>query len=192
MIKRFVTEKFMENLKNVYKMLNSILYEYEETNGFAFVDESKGDCRNYYDKRLQNIRKEVDCSFWYCKDARERLYGIIDDIMYIVGCCEIPGVPERWHKTNPNLDYYNGVYNVIDDDFDAFKKIRDGEMCFKFKFIPTLEDYIERKKYFEEKYKKYSDSNMEVNEDRICQDELVATLSVLFAMEFSEYAVENI
>ncbi len=191
MIRKCVTEKFMENLKNIYKMLNDILYEYEETKGFAVVDESKGDCRDYYDKRLQNIKKEVDCSFWYCKEVRKKLYGIINDVMYIIGCCEIPGVPERWHRINPNLNYFDGVYDVIDEDFDAFKKIRDGEMCFTFKFIPTLEDYIERKKYFKEKYRKYNDCNFNVTIDRLYQDELVATLSVLSAMEFSQYIVER-
>ena len=53
MFRKNVTDKFMENLKNIYKMLNDILYEYDKTSRFTIVDEKKDDCRNYYDKRLQ-------------------------------------------------------------------------------------------------------------------------------------------
>ena len=189
MIRKIVSKSFMDELKNIYKMINNLLYEYEETDGFTIALNTQEEAKEHYNKRLQNSRKEVDSSFWCCRDAGKRLYGIIDDIMYIIGSDEIPGVPERWLGINPFLKYFDGVYNVINDDFEAFKQIRDGEMCFHFNFIPTLEEYIERNKYMAERYKKYSDCNIKATEIRLLQDELVNTLSIIFAMEFSKYVV---
>lgn len=186
MIKKFISEKIMDNIGSIYKSLNAILYEYEDTNGFDAISQNES-----YDKRLQHIRKDVDHLFWHCREIREKLYNIIDDILYITGSAEIPGVPERWNKVNPCLKYFDGVFDMIDDDFDSYQKIKDGKMCFSFKFIPTLEDYIERKNYLELRKKKYENCNIDVTEDRLYQDELVATFSVLFAMEFSQYVIEN-
>ena len=60
-------------------------------------------------------------------------------------------------------------------------------MCFEFSFIPTLEEYMERKKYFKEKRNKYSDCNIDVTEARLYQDELVKTFAIVFEAEISKY-----
>ena len=187
MNKNYTAEIFAE-LNNIYKELNKILYEYETSQGFSYIPWTNKDGKEFYEERIKNIKQNIDAHFWSAQEIRKKLYHITDEVLYVIKSADFPGVPERWTRQNHNLSYFDVVYDVIESDIEAFKVIKEDKNTISFNFIPEIEDYIERKRYFERKYEQYKKCNVDITVEGLYQQELVNTFSVIFATEFSSYS----
>lgn len=124
--------------------------------------------------------------FWERKVAK-KLSRIIEDTEYFVNQCLIPGVVTRWKRINPQLVYFDCAFDMMEKCPEFYLEMRRGLTDVHLSCYPDAEFIAKRKAYFERIREKNKLKNTEYSEDRIFQDELLNTLTLLFEDEFMEY-----
>lgn len=124
-------------------------------------------------------------------DTLGKLERIIGEVRWFVKNFETPGVAERWLEINPKLNYFDPVYDVIEEDSDLYLEIENGqwkmwETTIHFGCHPTVKDLLERKAYFDAIKKENEEQNNQFSEERIFQNEVVRTLGMVMAHDFPE------
>lgn len=140
---------------------------------------TKEDGEGYFNKLMMEIRQDVDKTFVNKPIIRKRLYELVDEVDFIINSCEVPGVPDNWLKLNPNIKYFDSVFDIIEENPELYKSIKNEHLRgnpIQFNFFPSKQEIAERQKYFEEKRQKYPTRTI----DRFYQDELVETLNKRF------------
>lgn len=173
-------------IKMVYRKLWDLLSLYEETEAFnkIFEEGKKPDELNYLIKKLDEIRGDVYTMFLGEGKIKKGLIQIVDETEYFVRRYERPGVVERWLKLNPRLQYFDVAFELVEEIPKAYEEFCENSLS---AFRPDKQLIAEQKAYFKEKKQAASNSNIHISEEKMYQNELLRTLSILFEKTFQEY-----
>ena len=177
------------SIKTVYGMLWEVLALYEKTDCYNKVPEGEKeiDIWDYMGGKLLDIRKTIDTIFLGEEELREKLNFIVDETEQFVRTYERPGVGKRWRRINPQILFFGCAFDLMETCPDKYKEISWGLTELKLACYPD-ETLIEaRNRYFVESKKKIEDGNLKYTEDRVFQNELLRTLTLVFENDFKEY-----
>ena len=180
------------SLNYIYRMLNNLLYELEPSSHYSYQPGSEEDGYSYYDMKLQSIRNEIDSRFWNQNRTREKLYRLVDEVEYLIKSYSIPGAATRWLDINPKLKYFDGVFDVKEEDPETYERIKQGlvelenGIKISFCFYPTKEECEARRKYFEKLNNKNMMQNNQYSYSRLYQNEVVETFRMVFEKDFEK------
>lgn len=143
--------------------------DYEEA--FAKVPEGEdvsgspgeGAALDFVERKISEIRKSVEPQL-LGEEIAQKLNQIIDETEYFIKQGEVPGVAARWKQINPQLDYFDSAFYLAHDYYSS--------------------NLAARNKYLAKAKEKYERDHLEYLEERVFQDELLHTLTLLFE-EFS-------
>lgn len=177
------------SMKTVYGMLWEVLALYEKTDCYNKVPEGEkeADIWDYMGDKLLNVRKMIDALFLGEEELREKLNYIVDETEQFVRSYELPGVVKRWRRMNPRMLFFDRVFDFMEACPDEYKEISRGLTEVKFSCYPDESLIEERKRYFAASKKKIEDGNLQYTEDRVFQDELLRTLTLVFEHDFKDF-----
>lgn len=185
------SEKSSEELQSnsvqmVFGMLYDILALYESSDCYNCIpntDKMDG-AWEYFEGLIVNVRKKLTTDLLGRRDSEEyqKLEQIIDETEIFIKSYSRPGVVKRWRELNPQINYFDCVFDLIDELGleTALKLYSEGS----FAFFPS--DYIikARDMYFAEKAMRNADGNLRYTETRLFQNELLQTLAMVFENDF--------
>lgn len=169
----------LDNANEIYNQLNQVLYLLELSCYFNYIPNTEDDGKAYFSKMMIDIRKDADRLFGNKPIVRKRLYELIDEVDFIINSCEVPGVPQSWIDVNPNIKYFDCVYDMIEKNPMLYMEIKEQNMngCrVGFRYYPTTRDIIARQAFFNEGRRNYPTRT----DERLYQDALVETLNIRF------------
>lgn len=176
------------SIKTVYGMIWDILALYEKTDGYNSVPgEENVDIWDYLGDKLLKIRKTTDMLFLGEREIKTKMSRIIDETEQFVRSYEIPGVVTRWKKMNPQILFFECAFELMESCPDSYKEMKWGLTDLKLACYPDETLVKERDRYFETMKKKIADGNFQYSEERIFQNELLRTLTLVFENDFKEY-----
>ena len=171
----------------VFSALWDILSLYEISDGYNYRPDtgSLEGAEEYFETLLDDLRERWGIGRWGSISEMLRSsigFYIADKLGYIIYETEVfvksysvPGVSRRWREINPHLNYYDPVFDLLEElppkEFDAFR-----DFC---SYHPTQRDIPLRRLYF---------SALEGREDgadmAYFQEELLDTLVRVFKKDF--------
>lgn len=184
-----VANEIRTSMKTVYGMLWEVLALYEKTDCYNKVPEGEkeADIWDYMGGKLLDVRKTIDTLFLGEEKLREKLNYIVDETERFVRSYERPGVVKRWRQINSQMLFFDRAFDLMETCPDMYKKISWGLSELKLDCYPD-ETLIEaRKRYFAEAKQKIEDGNLQYTEDRVFQNELLRTLTLVFEHDFKDY-----
>lgn len=186
-------KKITNELKEVYLALYEILDEIEDSENYNYIPGTLEDGFKYYEKKLDKIRVLINTRFLDNKKVRDKLLRIVDETEIFIKSYSIPGVVKRWKEINKKITYFDAVYDICYQNFELYNAIcneditLDNSTLLLFSFVPTLNDFRERAKYFDEIARKNEQGNLQYSEDHIFKIELLKTLELVFEHDFTEF-----
>ena len=182
-------------IKKVYQELWALLSLLEETEFFNKVPKGEkrdenlngDDAVKYVERKIAEIRKSVEPLFPEEGEIVMKLDQIIDETEHFTKQYEVPGVVTRWKQVNPQLIYFDCAFDLMEKCPEEYLKMRRGLTDIHLSCYPDSELVAQRDAYFERVKEQYKRKNIECSEDRIFQDELLNTLTLLFEDAFKEY-----
>lgn len=182
-------------LKTVYQELWALLSLFEETEFYYKLPKGEKEAENadedavgkYVEERICGIKKCVDSLFLGEKKIAGKLNRIIDETECFVNQCSIPGVVTRWKRINPQLIYFDCAFDVMEKCPKFYLEMCRGLTNIHLSCYPDSELVAKRKAYFERIREENKLKNIEYSEERIFQNELLNTLTLLFENDFMEY-----
>lgn len=177
------------SIKTVYGMLWDVLALYEKTDCYNKVPEGEmeADIWDYMGDKLLEVRKAVDMLFLGENIVKAKLIGIIDETEQFVRSCERPGVVTRWRKINPQIMFFDCAFDLMETCPDMYKEISWGLTELKLACYPDETLVQARNRYFATAKKTIEDGNLQYSEDRVFQNELLRTLTLVFENDFNGY-----
>lgn len=135
-------------ITEVFELLWDILSLYEESDCYNYLPGTKDNegAWEYFDGLILNVRKKANSLFLGERDSEEyrKLNTIIDETEKFVKCFELPGVVIRWREINPRLNYYDPVFNMVEElSPEVWRRLR-----YMFGYRPTQWDLQMRERYF--------------------------------------------
>ena len=181
-------KEIRKTIRKVYGSLWDILALYEKTDGYNTVPQGSEEKDIWEDmgSRLLQVRRQVHVLFLGQGELRTRLLNIVDETEFFVRKYERPGVVKRWLQINPKLLYFDSSFQLMEEDPECYKQISRGLSRVELPCYPDSELIANRKKYFEEIHKKCEAGNFRYSDDRIFQDELLHTLTLVFENDFKD------
>lgn len=184
-----------KTIKEVYQKLWALLSLFEETEFFYKVPKGEkiagnshgDDAKKYVERKIAEIRKSVEPLFPEEEEIVRKLDQIIDETECFVNQCEIPGVETRWKQINPQLIFFDCAFEIMEECPEIYTDVRKGLTDVRLSCYPDPELAAQRNAYFVRVKEQYKRKNIECSEDRIFQDELLNTLTLLFEDAFQEY-----
>ena len=179
-------KEISHEIKMVYRKLWDLLSLYEESEAFSNIFEAgkKLDEWNYLGKKLDEIRGNVYTMFLGERKIKKDLIKIVDETEYFVRRYEVPGVVERWLELNPKLRYFDVAFELIETSPEAYEEFLVNTPS---AFRPDEELIAKQKAYFQKIKQTASDRNIPISEEKMYQNELLRTLSILFEDAFRKY-----
>ena len=182
-------------IKEVYQKLWELLSLLEETEFFNKVpkgekmaeDPNGDDAIRYVERKIAEIRKSVEPLFPEEEEIVRKLDQIIDETEHFTKQYEMPGVVTRWKQINPQLLYFDCAFEIMEECPEIYADIRKGLTDSHLSCYPDSELVAKKNAYFARVKEQYKSKNIECSEDRIFQDELLNTLTLLFEDAFKEY-----
>lgn len=173
--------------EKIYRMLYDIFSLYDTSNCFNEIPRSvKVEEENYFSKLLDQVQKEIDCEIGReNEEIRNQLNDIVRASRIFVQSYSVPGVVESWLEINPNLRYYDPIFQIVESNPQLYEEITQGKyggIQFRFKIAPEelLVEVKARRAYFEKLNDDNRKHNFQFTEERYFQDELLETLKRLF------------
>ena len=184
-----MTNEIRTSIKTVYGMLWDVLALYEKTDCYNELPkgESGGDVWDYMGDKLLNVRKTINMLFLGEDDIKDKLVRIVDETEQFVRIYERPGVVKRWKKINPQILFFECAFDLMENCPNMYKEISWGFTDLKLACYPDDTLVEARKRYFAEAKKKIEDGNFQYSEDRVFQNELLRTLTLVFENDFRGY-----
>lgn len=175
-------------VKTVFGMLYDVLSLYEASGGFNYIPgtRDRDGAWGYFEGMIERIRKMVISEFLGQRtgDTFKKLSNIIEETERFVKSFSIPGVADRWRTINPKIDYFDCVYDVIDEMGREAAKQMEQTGILSFRFFPDEPEVMKRALYFRIKRDKNERGNLQYSEERIFQTELLETLAMVFEHDF--------
>lgn len=176
-----------KSVKTIFGMLHDILALYESSGCYNYIpgtENTDDDPAEYFEGLIENIRKKLTADFTGERDNMvcQKLDRIIGETEVFVKSYSVPGVVTRWQTINPKINYFDSVFDIIDEVGieEARDLFRNGMLA----FFPS-DDFIKsRKVYFAHKEPANTKDNLQYSDDRIFQDELLRTLVMVFKNDF--------
>lgn len=170
-------------------MLWDVLSLYEKTECYNRVPKElgEGDIWEFMGNKLQEVRKEVSKSFLGEEEIRTKLFQIVDEAEHFVRIYERPGVVIRWKQINPRIIFWDCSFDIKKGGQQEYRKVSWGLSNLKFSCYPDESLEEARKRYFEETEKKIKEHNLRYSEERVFQDELQRTLTLVFEQDLKDY-----
>ena len=180
--------KIKNAIKEVYQELRALLSLYVETDCFNKVPEGEveEDPQEFISRRIGEIRKSVESLFLGERKFARKLNQIIDETEHFTKQYARPGVVIRWKQINPQLLYFEDAFEIMENNPELYLKMRRGLTNLRLSCYPDSELVAQRDVYFTKAKEDYERNNLEYSEERIFQDELLNTLTLLFEDEFKE------
>ncbi len=180
-----------KSIKTVFCELWEILALYEKTDCYNIVldKDSKSDIWDYMGERFLHVRKTVNVLFLGESELRKKLIQIVDETEYFVRRYEKPGVVKRWKEINPSLLFFDVSFDILDESPKIYKKMCRGLSDIHLACYPDEELIYAKKEYFKQINQANEDNNLQYSEERIFQNELLQTLTLVFENDFKEYLV---
>lgn len=176
-------------IKTVFSQLYDLIGLYEETECYNRVPGDKSaDSWKYLEKKLFAIRRTVDTFLPGESETAGKLHTIVDETEHFVKSYERPGTVLRWKQLNPQLVFFDCSFEMMDAlDKETYLSMQRGLTNVRLSLYPDEEFVAARNAYFEEIRKKNEEHNLKYSEDRIFQNEMLATLKAVFEHDFQEY-----
>lgn len=177
------------SVKTVYGMLWTVLAMYEKTDCYNEVpkNETADDIWNLMGDKLDEVRKKTNMEFLGNEELRTKMNNIIDETEVFVRRYEIPGVVKRWKQINPKILFFDCTFDIMEECPDNFRKISLGLTNLKLSCYPDESTVKARKKYFADIKKRIESDNLRYSDERVFQNELLRTLTLVFEHDFKEY-----
>lgn len=183
-----MVEEIRTSIKTVYGMLWDLLALYEKTDCYNKLPEGEngGDIWDFMGDNLLNVRKTIDVLFLGEEDIKEKLIRIVDETEQFIRNYERPGVVKRWKKINPQILFFECAFDLMETCPDTYKEISWGLTDLKLACYPDESLVEARERYFATAKKKIEEGNLQYSEDRVFQNELLRTLTLVFENDFKE------
>ena len=177
------------SMKTVYGMLWDILALYEKTDCYNRVPkgEPEVDIWDYMGDKILEARRTINMIFLGEEVLREKLIQVVDETEQFVRRYEKPGVVKRWKQINPQMLFFECAFVLMETSPDVYKKISWGLSDLKLACYPDETLVKARRRYFAAAKKKIEEGNLQYTENRIFQNELLRTLTLVFENDFKEY-----
>ena len=179
-------ELHSDSVRDVFGMLYDILAKYESSdcyNRIPGTDDTDGAWK-YFEGLIGGVRKKLTADFLGKRDCDtyKKLEQIIDETEVFVKSYSVPGVVKRWRKINPQINFFDCVFDLIDEL--GMETARVLNRAGRFAFFPS--DFIikARDMYFAEKAVRNVEGNLQYTETRLFQNELLQTLAMVFENDF--------
>ena len=184
-----MAKEIRESIKTIYGMLWEILALYEKTDCSNKVpeNETEKDIWDYLGDKLMSVRKNIDMLFLGQEEPAQRLREIVDETEAFVRRYERPGVVKRWKRINPQILFFECSFEIMEKFPEVYKEISWGLSNLKLACYPDENLIAARKKYFAEANRKIEEGNLQYTEERVFQNELLRTLTLVFEHDFKEY-----
>lgn len=176
------------SIKTVYGMLWDVLALYEKTDCYNRMPEGEkaADIWEFMGDKLLDVRKTIDTLFLGEEEIKKKLIRIADETEHFVRVYERPGVVTRWRKINPQMLFFDCAFDLLEECPEKYREISRGLTDFKLGCYPD-ETLIEaRRRYFAASRKKMEEDNLQYTEDRVFQNELIRTLTLVFQHDFED------
>ena len=177
-----------EPVQVIFGMLYDLLSLYASSGGFNRIPgtENRNGAWNHFEERIDRIRKQLVPLFWGRRESEtfQKLEQIVKETEILLKSFSIPGVVPRWRAINPAINYYDCVYDLIDElGREAAQQFhRSGNISFA--FFPDETEVDERNRYFRKKQRENAEGNLQYTKERIFQMELLETLTKVFEHDF--------
>lgn len=183
------TKEIRTSIKSVYGMLWEVLALYEKTECYNTVPAGakEQDIQEYLRNRLLEVKKEIKGLFSDEEKIGAQLTEIVDETEQFANTCEIPGVVERWKQINPNIVFFDCAFDIRETCPELFEEMRRGLTYLNLSCYPDDTLAAARNEYFEKVKQKLEEEHLEYSEERVFQDELLRTLTLVFEHDFKEY-----
>lgn len=175
-----------DTVKAVFGTLYDILAQYEASDCFNCIpgtNDTDG-AWVHFEGLIEGVRKKLTTDFLGKRDSEEhrKLERIIDETEIFIKSYSVPGVVERWQMINPQIKFFDCVFDLIDElGMETAQALnRAGRLA----FFPGEYDIKARDMYFAEKAVRNIEGNLRYTETRIFQNELLLTLAMVFEKEF--------
>ena len=178
------------DLNRIYAMMNEFVYWIAESQYYNYKPGTEEDGEEFFERKIWELRKEIDNCFWNNKEYCEKLHQLADEVEYLVCACEIPGVAERWYQVNPKLRYFDCVFQFVEEKSELYLKIQQGKLRDQngfqigFRFEPDAAEITQQKQYFKEKKEKARKNHVKFSETRLYQMEVASVFREIFRREF--------
>lgn len=175
-------------IKTVYAELWELFSRYESSEAYNKVpDGVRADAADYWAGKLMNIRRSA-ASLFLGEDLLRRITErILDEAERFLKAYEVPGVVTRWKQINPRMLYFDCCFELARKEPDLCRKITRGLTPYRLSCCPDEELVREREHYFSGVRRKEQCYGQQYSEERIFQDELLRTLTMVFEQDFKEY-----
>lgn len=176
------------SIQTVYRMLWEILALYEKTDSYNSVPEGEKevDVWDYMREKLVKVRKIIAMLFHRHEEIQHTLYRIVDETEEFVRKYERPGVAMRWKKINQNMLFFDAAFDIMESCPEIYREMRLGLSYVRLACYPDEELIAARKKYFEELDRRMEEDHVQYSDDRIFQDEVLRTLTLVFQHDLKD------
>ncbi|HIX28165.1 MAG TPA: hypothetical protein H9858_00510, partial [Candidatus Blautia stercoravium] len=91
-------------------------------------------------------------------------------------------------QINPKLLFFDCAFDLMEQlDKDVYLCMQRGLTNTRLSLYPDEKLIMDRKRYFQEIYKKNQENNLQYSEERIFQNEMHNTLKLVFENDLKEY-----
>lgn len=175
-----------ESVKAIFSMLYDILAQYESSGCYNYIPGTKNTdgAWQYFEGMIGNVRKKLIADFLGKRDDTvcKKLEQIIDETEIFVKSYSVPGVVLHWKKINPQIFFFDCVFDMIDKL--GAETARELFLKGLFEDFPDSNVIKARKNYFVRKRSENTENNLQYSEERLFQNELLLTLAMVFENDF--------
>lgn len=183
-----MTKAISMDLKRIYSELWEVLAAYETTECYNKIPKHEElDVQTLLKIKFYNIRKMIDTLFLGKQEIADKLHNIVDEVEYFTKKYEMPGVVLRWKQINNQLIYFDASFDLLKElGGEEFLKIQRGLTPFKLQ--TNLDEALirDRNSYFDKYKKKCEMFDLDFSEEKLFQQELLNTLSLVFVKDFAD------
>lgn len=174
------------SVKKIFEMLYDIFSLYDASNCYNYIpdtDDADGAWK-YFEGKISEVRKTLETEFLGERSSMvyEKLNRIIEETEMFMKSYSVPGVEKRWREINPQINYFDCVFEIIETCgiSTAYQLYRNGNLS----YFPNSYDLRARQEYFHAVRERVNRDNLQYSENRIFQNELLLTLTMVFANDF--------
>lgn len=181
------------SVKDIFGMLYDILALYEASDCYNRIPstEDTDGVWGYFEGRIGDVRKKLAADLLGKRGSDEyrKLERIIDETEVFVKSYSVPGVAKRWKEIDPRINYFDCVFDLIDElGMEEAQLLYDAG---RLEFFPNADDIVRRKMYFAEKAVRNNEGNLQYTETRLFQNELLQALAMVFENDFGSEMPER-
>ena len=157
---------------NAEEILTKVIMSYSATNGYFYVSKyDDEDGMEYWLKMVDMAREKIRMSGENRDIVNERLL-LCDEITSFIKSYEYAdGLSELIFEENPYLKFFTTPYELMDESMETFVRAK-----LNYLFIPSVQEIIERSKYFE----KRKSENPQFDDETIFMYELATTVRSIY------------